>query len=514
MKKEGILMYFSPSFLIHELIKQETTLETILLKKINERTKINGVRLWTNVKHKKDKKLLYVISSEEYNKMELFDYSVSFIIANEQKKEMVTAYPQVYLEKKELFNLLIGMIERFNLLELKLLQKIADQDSLEDVLDGVSDIMENPVFLIDSAMGITGSSKNIASMKLPKTVRSSIQKEQVDDPIINSLEKNNLVNKLYYSRNPLLIRLDDEAISYISSNFWEENKRIGALCVLEAEQKLFSYQLLILEQISKLLNSYIKNYFNHTILESDLQHLLINLFDGIEVNWNLLDFHLNRLGWSSNNGYYLLKIELSKEAGSKGLEDYFVQKIQNSFPSCFMIKINNRHFVVLLHSQVNDFTLQEIITSLERYLKKWSGLLGVSQYFQNIHGISDQYKFVKATIDLGSKYYPDKSTFFFNDFILLHIINILSNETNLQLFCMDEARTLYDYDQENDSRLLESVYHYLKCNHSLSKASKKLFVHRNTLVYRLRRASELSGIDLNNPDTYFHFLLSYEILHF
>ncbi|MBK5242741.1 MAG: helix-turn-helix domain-containing protein [Clostridium sp.] len=42
-----------------------------------------------------------------------------------------------------------------------------------------------------------------------------------------------------------------------------------------------------------------------------------------------------------------------------------------------------------------------------------------------------------------------------------------------------------------------------------TKTSKALIIHRNTLLYRLNRIMQLTGIDLDDTDTCTHLLLSF-----
>jgi purine catabolism regulator len=48
--------------------------------------------------------------------------------------------------------------------------------------------------------------------------------------------------------------------------------------------------------------------------------------------------------------------------------------------------------------------------------------------------------------------------------------------------------------------LIRTLNGFFDANGNLAKAASDLDVHRNTLVYRLERISELTGLDLNDAD--------------
>ncbi|MGA2529960.1 MAG: helix-turn-helix domain-containing protein [Acidimicrobiales bacterium] len=63
---------------------------------------------------------------------------------------------------------------------------------------------------------------------------------------------------------------------------------------------------------------------------------------------------------------------------------------------------------------------------------------------------------------------------------------------------------LIDYDRDHRSELLKTLVAYLNEFGALEATAAKLFVHRNSLRYRLVRISELTGWDLNDPEQRFH----------
>ncbi len=54
---------------------------------------------------------------------------------------------------------------------------------------------------------------------------------------------------------------------------------------------------------------------------------------------------------------------------------------------------------------------------------------------------------------------------------------------------------------ENADEFLETLHEYFAHNGNLSQTAEALFIHRNTLTYRLERIASISRLDLDNPDT-------------
>jgi purine catabolism regulator len=64
------------------------------------------------------------------------------------------------------------------------------------------------------------------------------------------------------------------------------------------------------------------------------------------------------------------------------------------------------------------------------------------------------------------------------------------------------------YDREHGSDLVRSLAVFLRCNRSWQEAAAELFVHKQTLVYRMRRVEELTGRRLGDTGTIAEFWLA------
>ncbi|HAD20122.1 MAG TPA: hypothetical protein DCF42_06960, partial [Lachnospiraceae bacterium] len=68
---------------------------------------------------------------------------------------------------------------------------------------------------------------------------------------------------------------------------------------------------------------------------------------------------------------------------------------------------------------------------------------------------------------------------------------------------------LKTYDQTHHTELSHTLHCYLTCRCNATETARSLYIHRSTLLYRIDRILGLTGIDFENPDEYFHLLLSF-----
>ena len=88
---------------------------------------------------------------------------------------------------------------------------------------------------------------------------------------------------------------------------------------------------------------------------------------------------------------------------------------------------------------------------------------------------------------------------FFGDLSVYRLLFLLEGNPELEAFCREALGPLLDYEGGGD--LLETLEAFCDRLGNLSQTAEKLFIHRNSLLYRMERISQLAGLDMNNPDT-------------
>ena len=68
-----------------------------------------------------------------------------------------------------------------------------------------------------------------------------------------------------------------------------------------------------------------------------------------------------------------------------------------------------------------------------------------------------------------------------------------------------------NHQQDEEQILLNTLSVYLETHCQISETAKRLYVHRNTVIYRLEKCEELLGKSLKDPETTFHLRFAFRI---
>ncbi len=110
------------------------------------------------------------------------------------------------------------------------------------------------------------------------------------------------------------------------------------------------------------------------------------------------------------------------------------------------------------------------------------------------------YAEAEQALALGRHLFGPRSVTPFVDLRVYRLLFELRSSTSLWDFYTSVLGRLVAYDRDHDGALLQTLEGYFAAQGNLSQAAKLLQIHRNTLLYRLRRIGEIAGVDLDHAE--------------
>lgn len=157
----------------------------------------------------------------------------------------------------------------------------------------------------------------------------------------------------------------------------------------------------------------------------------------------------------------------------------------------------------------------------EHFCETMMGLLrqegmsaGASRPMSYLNAVPDFNRQADQAAELGRKLRPEKLLYFYDNYALYHALELAADREDLYQFCHSAVMLLRDYDRLHETELAETLRVYLTHNRSVGEAAAALYVHRNTMNYRIARIGELTKLDLSDPDVFCHLLFSFYALDY
>ena len=130
---------------------------------------------------------------------------------------------------------------------------------------------------------------------------------------------------------------------------------------------------------------------------------------------------------------------------------------------------------------------------------------------QELKDVSKSYKEASLALDVGKIFYVEKKVNAYSNLGIGRLIYQLP--VNLCKIFIDEI--FGDADPaEFDEEILTTVNKFFENNLNVSETSRQLFVHRNTLVYRIEKLQKSTGLDVRTFDDALTFKIAMMVVNY
>lgn len=148
-----------------------------------------------------------------------------------------------------------------------------------------------------------------------------------------------------------------------------------------------------------------------------------------------------------------------------------------------------------------DHDIEKLISICENFSLK----AVISVKANSLYEMKNEYKILEKEMEYFSAKQKSFAVYEEN----FAVFSVLSSLTKTNAFKDPDIQKIYEYDIKNHTDLCLTLYLYLTNNRSRLKTGKKLFIHPNTVSYRLSKIEEELEVDISKPfDFYKLFSLS------
>ena len=175
--------------------------------------------------------------------------------------------------------------------------------------------------------------------------------------------------------------------------------------------------------------------------------------------------------------------------------------IENMFPdkqNDFIISIDQSSIVLVksFPDDAENIVLEDIAHVIHNNLMSENLMtvtIGIGTLINNVREIARSFKEARVALEVGKVFDNEKSIISYDNLGIGRLIYQLPT-TLCELFLSEVFKrgSIDDLDQE----IVFTIQKFFENNLNVSETSRQLYVHRNTLVYRLDKIQKITGLDL------------------
>lgn len=400
----------------------------------------------------------------------------------------------------------------------RMLSALLSNNGLQYLIDEASMTLENPIFVIDT------SYKYIARHvgKLPaddseyaKAMQQEMEFNSILESGIEHIKKSNL--------DEIVGRMDKPYIHY--NSFFKRGTMISSIRIHNIE----AAHLMMVEQDHKFTEDDYEcflrlGHFVAQEMQKDsfytknkgqmFSYFLIDLLDDPQPSRHIIERRLKNLHYRLLGKFFIVTIQSSQNQFTGQDIDLLSSQLQSILTNNIYAFYANS-FVILLNRKV-EAALGEYTEEILRHYAAVNNLtVGISNAFFDLTDIKRFYHQAERAANLGERYpkmHNLKPLYYYRDYAYLEMLEICHTKANLMDFCHPCLLTLLDYDSKSHSDMMDTLYEYLENSANTQRTAKSLYIHKNTLLYRLERIRSIIGNDLSSGEDLFMYHLSFRVL--
>ena len=330
---------------------------------------------------------------------------------------------------------------------------------LRDTMDGLYNISKVAMYVYDVEGNVLTSNGTGTSQAQPSVIRDFVQ---------SKAESMSSMDWQYFKV------FDEGIVEYVLALYGQEegNYRLGKIAVLQLQGLLVAYR----ERFDR--DNFIKNLLLDNLL-------LVDIFN-----------RAKKLHIEMNARRVVYIVETSKEKDNGALET--VRSMFAGGNKDFITAVDEKNIIIVKEIKDKDTyedlekTAQVIVDMLNTEAMA-RVRVAFGTIIKDIKEVSRSYKEAKMALDVGKIFYSDKKVMAYSNLGIGRLIYQLP----LPLCKMFIKEIFDDNTPDNfDEETLTTINKFFENNLNVSETSRQLYIHRNTLVYRLDKLQKSTGLDL------------------
>lgn len=390
----------------------------------------------------------------------------------------------------------------------KLMDCAARSGSLEPVVNLAASKLGNSVVLLDADFKVLANS-TIYPIDEPLWAQN-IAQGYCSYEFVSAVQKLDAVKNARPTSDPVVVTCYASPLRKLSSKIFIHEKLVGIVLMLEKETPISTAHMLLLPVISAAAGAAIARYAPYMIPgNTAYQKLLYDLLIGASPT----EIAPQIAGLQFSPHLCALCIRQTRYLGQKHLKEDVAANLVQRLPQTRFTFHENGIAALVALGDSPELTSEQRgqLDELARgeYLR-----IGVSNTFFRPENFAKRYAQARRALDLSDQLRTSDAVSYYADCSFYDLLGNCASPEMLGLFCHPALSILSRYDHDNGMDLYHTLEAYLQCDCSVKETAQRLFIHRNSLNYRLERIQTLTQTNLSDSNIRFLLAMSYRIDHF
>lgn len=400
----------------------------------------------------------------------------------------------------KVLNNILDIFDDYNTWSETLTEAFKGAGPMQQFIDISQSILPFPIFITDNRGNVIAFSKNYGVGEVDEYWDSILLHGETHRQIFSGNARN--------ADNERVTDWDSKAKIYNSKyhkfvgvHLVLDNEIVGSIVIIELGTQFNNGQCQIADAFCESATAALAQGNSDAELRTG-SAMITDLLQGREPDPIYIEGYLNRLTDESTKIIILCNNVMRSDFNYK---NSFATRISRSGIPCFTMVYEDYVLVIVQHGKEID-----MIKGLKEKNLDEDTVFGISLPFTSALLLPGAFRQAELALERGDN--ESGSVNKCVNYVYAYLLDLLNKDINLSSDMLHPALGILSrYDAMHKSDLFNTLYTYLTHERNVVKTAKILFIHRNSLLYRLQRIGKFIDLDLEDFNVRMYLLLSYQI---
>lgn len=155
--------------------------------------------------------------------------------------------------------------------------------------------------------------------------------------------------------------------------------------------------------------------------------------------------------------------------------------------------------------------MRQIIEAIKRNYSNISLFAGMGRCYYDINELWKSYEEAKKSLSFA-RIFKNDSIIHYDNLGIFRLLCMEHQENEINKFYKEMIEPLKEYDEQKGGELIKTLQMYYECGGNLKKVSEKMYIHYNTILYRIQKIQQITNMNLSNPNDRLNLEVSLKIM--
>jgi len=393
---------------------------------------------------------------------------------------------------------------------------VALGDSIESILEKCVPMLKNPFFIDDSSYRMLARLRSYPTDKFNDTEYIFMQQSghHSAEYIFAMLNSNLSIESSAISPRPIIHKyFDFLAHRTLYSTIKVEGEIVGFFSCIEIDTTFTPGMMDVCELLTELMSVVLARQAymptsRHKSLDNDF---LLGVMNGSISDPELINAAFSQVGLSHGDYFVVYAVTNVDTSENMFLLPRIMEILVSSLEKGFTVA-DGSNIILVINAKPDDELRDKLAHLIRFYLGEFDVTIGFSLGFSDPQALPTYYEQAVAATKLGAFMDKDAKVFRYGDVVSYDVLEKYGDKKQRLAICHPAIFTLIEHDRDKKMNLMSTLKVFVDCLGDTAEAAERLYLHRNSLYYRLKQITGLTGIDLADERIRSHIAISMQIL--